>query len=143
MERAAEGDVVLVEYTGTLEDGTVFDRSDEPQEVTIGEGTINPAFEEALIGMAPGETKTIFLPAKKAYGPYKMRLVFRIRRKKLNLPEDPVPGGMARVSLKNGKSSLVTVKEVSKHWVVVDANHPLAGKDLTFCLTLKEIRNLA
>ncbi|QYZ79738.1 peptidylprolyl isomerase [Methanofollis formosanus] len=143
MERAAQGDVVLVEYTGTLDDGTVFDHSEEPQEVTLGEGTINPAFEETLIGMAPGETKTVFLPAKKAYGPHKMRLVFRIRRKKLNLPEEPVPGGIARVSLENGKSSLVTIKEVSERWVVVDANHPLAGKDLTFSLTLMEIRRRA
>jgi hypothetical protein len=101
---------------------------------------INPAFEEALIGMAPGETRTIVLPAEKAYGPYRKKLVFRLKRRDLNLPEEPVPGGTARISLKNGRSSLVTVLKADAKTVTVDANHPLAGKDLTFSITLLGIR---
>jgi peptidylprolyl isomerase len=136
MKETARGDTVLVTYVGTREDGTVFDRSEEPQEIVIGEGAVNPAFEEALVGMAPGETKTVFLPAEEAYGPYRKRLVFKLKRKNLNLPGEVVPGGIARISLNTGKSSLVTIKEVTEKWVVVDANHPLAGHDLTFALTL-------
>ncbi|WP_298666503.1 peptidylprolyl isomerase [uncultured Methanofollis sp.] len=139
MERAAHGDTVHVTYVGTQEDGTVFDRSEEPQEIVIGGGTVNPAFEEALVGMTPGETKTVFLPADEAYGPYRKRLVFKLKRKNLNLPGELIPGGIARVSLKNGKSSLVTIKDVTEKWVTVDANHPLAGHDLTFALTLVSI----
>jgi FKBP-type peptidyl-prolyl cis-trans isomerase 2 len=140
MDRAERGDTVLVTYTGTLEDGTVFDQPEEPQQVAIGRGEINPAFEEALIGMAPGETRTIVLPAEKAYGPYRKKLVFRLKRRDLNLPEEPVPGGTARISLKNGRSSLVTVLKADAKTVTVDANHPLAGKDLTFSITLLGIR---
>lgn len=136
MEQAAPGDTVRVTYTGTKEDGTVFDRSEEPQEIVIGEGSINPAFEEALVGMAPGETKTVFLPAEKAYGPCRKRLVFKLKRKKLTVPRELIPGGIARISLAKGKSSLVTIKDVTEKWVTVDANHPLAGHDLTFALTL-------
>lgn len=136
MERAARGDTVRVTYVGTREDGTVFDRSEEPQEIVIGEGTVNPAFEEALVGMAPGETKAVFLPAEEAYGPYRKRLVFKLKRKNLNLPGEVIPGGIARISLKNGKNSLVTIRDVTEKWVTVDANHPLAGHDLTFALTL-------
>jgi len=136
MDRAETGDTVLVTYTGTLEDGTVFDRSEEPQQIIIGAGRINPAFEEAVVGMATGETKTIVLPAEKAYGPYRKRLVFRLKRRELLLPEEPVPGGTARISLKNGKFSLVTVLKADAKTVTVDANHPLAGKDLTFAITL-------
>lgn len=139
MDQAARGDTVRVTYVGTREDGTVFDRSEEAQEIVIGDGTVNPAFEEALVGMAPGETKTVFLPAEEAYGPYRKRLVFKLKRKNLNLPGKLMPGGIARISLKNGKNSLVTIKEVTETWVTVDANHPLAGQDLTFALTLVDI----
>ncbi|WP_342677267.1 FKBP-type peptidyl-prolyl cis-trans isomerase [Methanofollis sp. UBA420] len=136
MEQAVRGDTVRVTYTGTREDGTVFDRSEEPQQIVIGDGTVNPAFEEALVGMAPGETKTVFLPAEEAYGLYRKRLVFKLKRKNLTIPGELIPGGIARISLTKGNTSLVTIKEVTEKWVIVDANHPLAGHDLTFALTL-------
>ncbi|TAJ43415.1 FKBP-type peptidyl-prolyl cis-trans isomerase [Methanofollis fontis] len=139
MRHAAWGDTVLVTYIGRLDDGTIFDQVEEPQEVVIGEGKVNPAFEGALDGMAPGETKSVVLPAKLAYGPYRRRLIFRLKRSELNLPEEPVPGGVARISLKDGKQSLVTIRKVDRRHVVVDANHPLAGKDLTFTITLTAI----
>ncbi|NVO65926.1 FKBP-type peptidyl-prolyl cis-trans isomerase [Methanofollis tationis] len=139
MDRAGTGDTVAVIYTGTLEDGTIFDRPEEPRQVTIGAGEINQAFEEALVGMAPGETKKVVLPAERAYGPYRKNLVFRLKRRDLHLPEEPVPGGTARISLKGGTSTLVTVLKADRKTVTVDANHPLAGKDLTFAITLVEI----
>jgi FKBP-type peptidyl-prolyl cis-trans isomerase 2 len=139
MDRAGTGDTVAVIYTGTLEDGTIFDRPEEPRQITLGAGEINPAFEEALVGMAPGETKTVFLPAERAYGPHRKNHVFRLKRKDLKLPEEPVPGGTARISLKGGTSTLVTVLKADRKTVTVDANHPLAGKDLTFAITLVDI----
>lgn len=139
MDRARTGDTVVVAYTGTLEDGTIFDRPEEPQQVTIGAGAINPEIEEALVGMAPGETKTVVLPAERAYGPYRKDLVLRLKRRDLHLPGEPVPGGTARITLKGGASALVTVLKADRKTVTVDANHPLAGEDLTFAITLLEI----
>ncbi|MDK2975472.1 MAG: hypothetical protein PWP08_1843 [Methanofollis sp.] len=139
MALAGMGSTVLVTYTGTLGNGSVFERSEKPQQIVVGAGEINPAFEEAIVGMAPGETKTVVLPAKSAYGQYRKNLIFKLKRRKLNLPEEPVPGGTARISLKNGRSSLVTVLKSDAKTVTVDANHPLAGRDLTFAITLMSI----
>jgi len=141
MTKATQDSTVLLHYTGTLEDGTEFDssRGGDPLQFTVGGGEVIPGFEEAVVGMAPGETKTVFLPAEKAYGPYRKDLVFRLKRKDLKLPEEPVPGGTARISLKGGTSTLVTVLKADRKTVTVDANHPLAGKDLTFAITLVDI----
>lgn len=138
---ARRGDTVLVHFDGRLGDGTVIDtsRDGEPQRVVIGEGAINPAFEEALVGRRPGERVTVPIPAKQAYGPYKKRLIFRLKRKQLNLTTEPEAGQWVRITLPSGQSSLVTVKEVKATNIIVDANHPLAGKDLSFELELVAI----
>jgi peptidylprolyl isomerase len=138
---ARQGDTVLVHFDGRLEDGTVAEssRDGEPERVAIGTGMINPAFEEALVGMRPGERVTVPLTAKQAYGPYKKRLVFKLKRRRLNLTTEPEPGQWVRVTLPSGQSSLVTVTAVTATGITVDANHPLAGEDLTFELELVAI----
>jgi len=141
MPFAEEGDLVTVHFESRRPDGTVAETTydDEPITVVLGAGTINPAFDAALRGMQEGETTTVSLPAKQAYGEYKKRLIFKLKRKILNLPEEPEEDQIVRISLPNGKKSLVTVLSVTKTTIVVDANHPLAGEDLTYQLEVIDI----
>lgn len=141
MAQAQKGDTVNVQYTGKLDDGTVFDTSEnrEPLRFEIGGGQIIPDFEEAVVGMAPGERKTIQIPAEKAYGPHRDDMV-------VSVPRDQVPGDIElevgehlQVSQPDGGTAIVTVADVSEEAVILDANHPLAGEDLTFDIELVEI----
>lgn len=133
-----ENDKVKVHYTGTLSNGEVFDTSKDkdPIEFTLGAGQIIPGFEKALIGMAIDETKTVNIPAAEAYGEANDELIQEVPL--TQLPEDLKPEvGMQLMSqAPNGQEIPLVVKEVKAETFVVDANHPLAGKDLTFELTL-------
>ncbi|HDS46391.1 MAG TPA: peptidylprolyl isomerase [Methanomicrobia archaeon] len=136
-ETAKIGDMVKVHYTGTLADGSVFDSSlgRDPLQFTLGDGQMIPGFEQAVIGMKLGETKTVTIPADQAYGPYYEERVFVI-------PRDQLPAGMEPEigqKLRTQSGMIVTVTEVSGTSVTLDANHELAGKDLTFEIQLVEI----
>ncbi len=142
MATAKTGDTVAVNYTGKLDDGTVFDSSSgrEPLEFTIGSGQVIPGFEEAVIGMTPGETKTASLPPEQAYGSRHDELVITLGR-------DQVPEGMAitvgqRLSLRSpdNRELPVVVTAVNEESITLDANHPLAGKTLHFDIELVAIR---
>ena len=142
MATAKTGDTVAVNYTGKLDDGTVFDSSSgrEPLEFTIGSGQVIPGFEEAVIGMTPGETKTASLPPEQAYGSRHEELVITLGR-------DQVPEGMAitvgqRLSLRSpdNRELPVVVTAVNEESITLDANHPLAGKTLHFDIELVAIR---
>lgn len=141
MAQVSYGDTVKVHYTGKLEDGTVFDtsRNRDPLQFTLGSGQILPGFEQTLIGMTPGETKTAKIPADQAYGPYREDMVQQVDRK--NFPEhlEPQIGQQLEARRGDGQPLIVTVTEVSETSVTVDANHPLAGKDLIFDIQLLEI----
>ncbi|MGB7063260.1 MAG: peptidylprolyl isomerase [Candidatus Zixiibacteriota bacterium] len=141
MAVAKKGDKVKVHYTGRLEDGTVFDTSAErgPYEFTIGGTRIVPGFVEAVIGMKPGESKTVEIPAKKAYGPHRKDMIALIERSKLPAHLNPEIGQRLRIDQADGQKIPVTVVEVSASTVTLDANHPLAGKDLIFDIELLEI----
>ena len=140
---ANDGDTVKVRYTGTLEDGTVFDtsREREPLEFTLGEGAIIPGFEETVKGMQAGQTKTVTIPAEEAYGPHREDLVMVVERD--TLPEDlnPVIGQKLQMKRPDGETAVVVVTDVSEITMTIDANHPLAGKDLTFEIELVEIQS--
>ncbi|MFC1937723.1 peptidylprolyl isomerase [Chloroflexota bacterium] len=142
MVKAESGDTVKIHYTGTLEDGTVFDTSVErdPLEFTLGQGQLIPGFEQAVIGMKIGDLKTINIPADQAYGPYRDDLILVIERDQL--PEDLVPevGQQLQITQADGEVVRVMVSDVSEATVTIDANHPLAGKDLTFEIKLIEIQ---
>ena len=146
VEGAAEsGDTVKVNYTGKLVDGTVFDSSVErgPLEFTIGSGQLIPRFEEAVIGMRPGESKTITILAEEAYGPRYEELIFEIDRSQIS--DD---GQLEVGSVVNFYSPLIgemkaVVIAVSESTVTIDANHPLAGEDLVFDVELIEIVEVA
>jgi len=139
---AKDGDTVKVHYTGTLDDGTVFDTSveREPQEFTLGEGKVIPGFEEAVKSMQTGLSKTVTIPVEKAYGPYRDDLVIAIERTQLPENLNPEVGQRLQMQQANGRLSVVIVTDVSEKTITVDANHPMAGKDLTFELKLVEVK---
>ncbi len=142
MTKAKTGDKVKVHFEGYLEDGTVFGSSmdDEPFEFTIGEKNMLPGFENAVIGMQKGDTKTITLPPEEAYGPHKKELVSVMEKsgfpKEINLEV----GKRLRVRTQDGKYTVVTIKEFTEDSIVLDENDPLAGKTLTFKIELVEIK---
>jgi peptidylprolyl isomerase len=141
MAKVKKGDSVKVHYTGKLEDGTVFDTSDnkDPLEFKVGEGKIIKGFEAAVIGMEPGESKTVQIPADKAYGPHHPEMVMVIDRKEVPPTITPKVDQMLQVRQKDGTSFAVKVTDVSEETLTLDANHPLAGKDLTFDIRIAEI----
>ena len=138
---AQAGDTVRVDYTGILEDGTEFDSSfgREPLEFTVGDGSMIPGFDQAVVGMAVGESKKVVIPADDAYGPSRDDLVLDVSRDAFAEDLDPQSGQQLRMRSTDGQEFQVTVTEVTESTVTVDANHPLAGKDLNFDILLVEI----
>ena len=141
MSQAAAGKTVRFHYTGSLADGTVFDSSIErdPLEVTLGAGQIIPGVDQALTGMAPGDDKKVTLPAEQAYGPHREELIHEVGRERLSPEIKVAVGDRLEGTDASGKRLQLTVVEVNDQAVKVDANHPLAGEDLTFELKLVEI----
>ena len=141
MSEARSGDFVHVHYTGKLADGSVFDSSEgrDPLTFQLGKGQVVPGFDRAVTGMAVGETKTETLATEDAYGPRLDHLVFTIPRENLPVGYDPQVGEMLGMETKDGRQMDVVVTHSDESIVRVDANHPLAGKDLTFEIELVKI----
>jgi len=139
---ASSGDTVRVHYTGTLEDGTTFDTSvgREPLEFTLGEGKMIPGFAKAVYGLKVGESKTVTIPVEEAYGPHRDDLVIIVEREQLPADLDPKVDQQLEMQQTDGRTAVVIVTDVSETTITVDANHPLAGKDLTFEIELVEIK---
>ncbi len=139
---ASDGDTVRVNYTGTLEDGTTFDTSvgREPLEFTLGEGKMIPGFEKAVYGLQVGKSKTVTIPAEEAYGPHRDDLVIVVEREQLPAGLEPEVGQQLQMQQTDGSTAVVIVTDVSETTITIDANHPLAGKDLTFEIELVEIK---
>ena len=139
--QATNGDTVLFHYTGSLNDGTVFDSSSgrDPLQVTIGSGQVIRGVDDALRGMAPGEEKTVTLGAVEADGPRRPELLHEVERAAIP-PEVNVEVGSQLEGRDTGGQRLrLTVVEVADDKVTLDANHPLAGQELTFDLQLVRI----
>ncbi|WP_292519619.1 peptidylprolyl isomerase [Methanoculleus sp.] len=141
MAQAKEGDTVKVHYTGKLEDGTVFDTSTErePLEFTIGNGEIISGFERVVVGMEPGETKTATIQPEEAYGPRRDDMTLTVDRGQFPEEIKPEPGQQLQIQQPDGRAAIVTVSDVSESTVTLDANHPLAGRPLTFDIQLVDI----
>lgn len=141
MPHAKHGDTVRVHYTGTLPDGSVFDSSSgrDPIEFTLGTGQVIPGFDQAVTGMEVGQEKSVTIPAADAYGPRRDELVLQVDRGQFPPNVDPQVGQQFQLG-EGDHMFVVTVKDVAEQNVVLDANHPLAGEDLTFALELVEIR---
>lgn len=141
MTEVKSGDTVNIHYTGSLQDGTQFDSSAgrEPLQFTVGSGQVIPGFDTAVTGMTVGEKKTVTIPADQAYGQPDPRAIQVIPRD--NIPADiPLEVGLQlQASGPAGQVMVVTVKEIGEEEVTLDANHRLAGEDLTFDLELVSI----
>lgn len=138
---ARSGDKVSVHYTGWLDDGTLFDSSEgrEPIEFTLGTGQVIPGFDRAVEGMEEGESKTFTIPADEAYGPYRPELLHRVPRSQIPPHVELHPGNRLEARDQGGNRVILTVIEITAEEAVLDANHPLAGKDLTFEVELVRI----
>ncbi|MHC4197311.1 MAG: FKBP-type peptidyl-prolyl cis-trans isomerase [Planctomycetota bacterium] len=141
MAQAKDGDTVRIHYTGRLDDGEVFDSSTErePLQFTLGAGQVIPGFEQGTLGMNPGEAKTINIPADKAYGPHRKEMVMTVDRKELPEDFELKIGMQLRIPQEDGRALPAKVTDISESNVTLDANHSLAGKDLTFDIELVEI----
>jgi FKBP-type peptidyl-prolyl cis-trans isomerase 2 len=141
MTQVKENDVVKVHYTGKLENGQIFDSSQdrEPLEFTVGEGKIIPGIENAVIGMNPGDNKEVTVSPENAYGEYRDDMIGEIPKEQL--PEDIEPQiGMELVARnEQGDEQVIRIKEIKDSSIVIDANHPLAGEKLYFNLQLLEV----
>lgn len=143
MAQAKQGNTVKVHYTGRFDDGNVFDSSTdrEPLQFVIGSGNMIPGFEKAIIGMNTGETKTTKISADDAYGPHHQDRVFAVDKSAFTPGGDiqPEVGQYWQIEKDNGQVMNVVITDISDQKVTLDANHPLAGKDLTFDIELVEV----
>ena len=142
MKQAQKGDRVKVHYKGTLDDGTVFDSSRErgqPLEFTLGQGRLIKGFEAAVTGMAVGETETVTIPPEEAYGLSNNDLVRKIARAQFPSQIEAKVGSYVSTKHPDGGMLEAVITKVTEDAVTLDANHPLAGKALTFELELVDI----
>jgi peptidylprolyl isomerase len=141
MAQAQSGDHVRVHYTGRLADGTIFDTSmeREPLEFTLGGGELIPGFEQAVLGMTAGESKTVTILTDQAYGPHHAERVIDVERHHLPPDIQPELGQRLQMTRPDGTTVTVVVTTITETQVTLDANHPLAGQDLIFDLMLVEV----
>ncbi len=141
MGTAENGSTVRVHYRGTLEDGTLFDSSEgrEPLEFVVGEGQVIPGFDAAVRGMAVGERRETTIPSEEAYGAIRDDLLMTIPLDRLPAGIEPREGDTLQATTREGQTIPVRVARIEDDGVVLDANHPLAGRDLTFELELVSI----
>jgi peptidylprolyl isomerase len=141
MAQAKQGDTVSVHYTGTLSDGTIFDTSADrdPLRFTIGQHRVIPGFENAVVGMDLGESKTVDIPVHEAYGPRDERMITQVARGDIPASVKLALNDRLQVRRQDGGTMVVTVTKISDTNVTLDGNHPLAGQDLTFKIELVEI----
>ena len=141
MTQAKNNDKVTVHYTGTLADGSEFDSTREADalEFTIGDGQLIKGFDDAVTGMTVGETKTVTILAAEAYGIPNEEMVFDIERSQFAEDLTPELGQRFQLDTPDGQQIVVTITEIDGDQITLDANHPLAGQDLTFELELMTI----
>lgn len=144
MSEAKQGDTVKVHYTGRLDDGNQFDSSleREPLQFVVGQGRVIPGFEQAVVGMSEGETKTVSIPPEQAYGARNEQAIQEVPKSALPeaIQNDLQPGMQLQANDPNGQTMMLTVTDITEEHVTVDANHPLAGQNLNFDLELVEIK---
>jgi peptidylprolyl isomerase len=141
MATAKQGSRVIVNYVGKLEDGTVFDSSETnaPLEFVVGGGNVLEDFEQAIVGMSAGESKSIHIPSERAYGPYIKERVFTFSRSRAPENFNPEIGQKIQMYRADGLPVPVTVVGKTETSFIMDGNHPLAGKNLIFDVMLVEI----
>ncbi|MEJ2469628.1 MAG: peptidylprolyl isomerase [Desulfuromonadales bacterium] len=135
-----QGDQVRVNYIGRFADGSVFDSSEghDPLEFTVGAGQVIEGFDQAVVGLKPGESRAVVVPPAEAYGEHLSEMVAEVERHLIPDHEKLMLGSMLEVSLEDGQTLEVQVVEISDESVVLDGNHPLAGKELHFEIEMLE-----
>lgn len=136
------GDKVTIHYTGTLNDGTVFDSSDKhdkPLMFEVGSGQVIAGFDKSVMGMKKGEEKSFTLQPAEAYGDHDPRMIQKVPRSELPKNREPEAGMMLIVGTPQGGQIPATITEVTPEEVTLDMNHPLAGKVLNFKIKLVEV----
>lgn len=141
-QKAQQGDTVAVHYTGTLDNGDVFDssRQREPLEFKIGGGQVIPGFDRAVEGLEVGESREVRLEADEAYGDPREDLVIDVGADQFPDDAEPQVGQQVQVQVAPGQNRVATIAAVEDEAIRLDLNHPLAGKALTFDVELVEIR---
>jgi len=142
MTAVTTGRKIKVHYTGTFDDGEVFDSSrqaQQPFEFEVGAGQVIPGFDNAVVGMKVGETKQVRLTEDEAYGPYNQEMVFDADPNQFEDGLSPEVGQQFQTQMQDGTPLLLTVKAVSEDKITLDANHPMAGKALNFDLEVVEV----
>lgn len=141
MVKAKRGNRVKIHYTGKLKDGRVFDTSDnhDPLQFEIGKGEVISGLEEAVLDMEQGEKKTVNIPAEKAYGSYHREKVVSVEKSRIPAHISPEVGKKLKLLQPDGQTDIVRITDISDTEVTLDANHPLAGKDLMFEIQMVEI----
>lgn len=141
MAQAKAGDKVRVHYKGQLSDGTIFDSSleREPIEFILGQDTVIPGFEDAVIGMEAGESKGVSIPPEEGFGEYSEDLVVNIEKTILPPEINPELGMQLEVSSEEETPRVFTIADIAEDSITLDGNHPLAGKEIAFKITLLEI----
>ena len=134
-------DQVKVHYKGTLSNGDVFDSSEgrDPLEFTLGGGQVIPGFENGILGMKVEESKTINIPAAEAYGAIRPEMIQEVQKAQLPVEIKPEVGLRLISRTPEGREIPFVITEVKESSIIVDSNHPLAGKDLTFEIRLVSI----
>jgi len=142
MSAVKRGDNVKVHYTGTLSDGTVFDSSArlEPLSFAVGSGQVIPGFDEAVVGMQVGESKTDHIPVEKAYGHRNEDLVLQAPVEQIPPDLNPEVGMRLEMGGANGEILRVMVTDLTDSHITLDANPPLAGEELNFAIELVELK---
>lgn len=142
MQQAKDGDKVKVHYHGRLRNGETFDSSQgrDPLEFTVGAGQMIKGFDEGVKGMQAGDKKTVEISADDAYGPKEDANLIEFPKDQFPPEMNPEPGHQLMLSNDQGQQFPVVVKEVKEATVILDANHPLAGQDLTFEIEMMEVQ---
>ena len=136
------GDKIKVEYTGSFENGEVFDASEkhgQPLEFEAGKGMVVPGFDAAVIGMKVGEEKEVTLKPEEAYGMPNEQAIQKVTKDKF--PAEAKEGMMIGVPLPNGQQMPAVIKKIDEKEVTIDMNHPMAGKTLVFKIKIVSIAN--
>lgn len=138
---AAVGDRVTVHYIGTLDNGAIFDSRDDKDPLTfvLGEETVFAALEQEICGMRCGQTRNIQIPAAHAYGQRNNDNLVKVKRSQFPADQPPELGKLLTITFADGEKQIMRVMASDDSGVTLDANHPLAGLDLTFALTLAAI----
>lgn len=141
MNGVQNGDKVRVHYHGKLRSGETFDTSQgrDPLEFTVGSGQVIPGFDQGVMGMQPGEKKTVEIPVDQAYGPKAEEMMLEFPKTQFPEGMNPEVGMQLGLSDNTGQSHTVRVAEIREESVILDANHPLAGEDLIFDIELVEV----